>query len=662
MTSYKFIFGFLVFLLLSSTISANISRERRVYYLDQSGSMSQNKLSQKVCDSLINAINKVNNENSELYVIPFAYNKEENAVLHPLCGGVLATSVGKQTLINAIKNIQWSKNTMTYHKDPIEDFYNNHRAIDDGVTYMFLMTDGEDEWYKVEPSEKFRFHDDLKQWSEHYKGQKVYGFYVMLHESAQNSMIENIVKDEPYFWTVKSPSVDINILRPISTSVFNFRSADSLFVDMEFEGNLNGLPLVITGTNLLSVKGLKRINDSVLRIFLEPTTTDYSTVPPSSQAKFHIELKGADSEGVLLSKDVYNVLVETDFFVDCVCQPGTNISLGVEKQSNWTSIQNIIPINFSGWIDGRKSNSLGVVKHYNGSILVKSDSTIAVTNTFRFTIDDYSLKFNPYAEFHFVIDDKLDAGDIKVLSNGTDVSQKSLFVDKPQDLNLTFWLSPTVPDGDYKVELVLDNHNLMYFDNISIPSSNVVKKWSITQKKILSPPFIWFWRILLLIILLYIFLKTIFSVIASSAPKFHPKYQIDFLAKDDFDTNKEHNFQMVTDDCSDDLVIDGGNIIRICNLHNQFIKEIDVIREDASPKKHCLLERKLFGRTIYIHCKFHNDNINKIVFKPRKGMKIECEINNTQIETLVIKDYQIDTDPIEINGCPIKILARRPRT
>ena len=69
---------------------------------------------------------------------------------------------------------------MTYHYIPLRDFYDN-RVDDSRVTYMFLMTDGEDE-----DKQHTAMNQLLPQWGAKYGNKNVYGFYVMLHNQAAN--------------------------------------------------------------------------------------------------------------------------------------------------------------------------------------------------------------------------------------------------------------------------------------------------------------------------------------------------------------------------------------------------------------------------------------------------------------------------------------------
>lgn len=73
---------------------AQVLKERRVYYLDCSYSMVEpNKIWNKVCDNLINAIENVEDETTELVVVPFAFDNQHHNALNAY--RELATPQGK---------------------------------------------------------------------------------------------------------------------------------------------------------------------------------------------------------------------------------------------------------------------------------------------------------------------------------------------------------------------------------------------------------------------------------------------------------------------------------------------------------------------------------------------------------------------------------------
>ena len=111
-------------------LTAQILKERRVYYLDCSYSMKTNGVWDKVRDNLIHAIENVSDETTELVVIPFACDNGGNL------GSIMinkADETGKRSLINGIEKLSLNKKTMTYHDVPLDDF-NTKRTATNRVT------------------------------------------------------------------------------------------------------------------------------------------------------------------------------------------------------------------------------------------------------------------------------------------------------------------------------------------------------------------------------------------------------------------------------------------------------------------------------------------------------------------------------------------------
>ena len=207
-----------------------VLKERRVYYLDCSYSMETNGIWNDVRDNLKKAIDNVIDETTELIVIPFADNASPNPTLKPM--KEFATSAGKNKLKSQIDALPMNKNTMTYHYIPLGDFYNN-RVDNNRVTYMFLMTDGQDEDRQQKTLKLM-----LPQWGEKFGNKNVYGFYVMLDKKATNPAIDNVVNKQDHLWKVETADVNINLIRLQPSAIFNAKN-DKYF-DLPMCGDASG--------------------------------------------------------------------------------------------------------------------------------------------------------------------------------------------------------------------------------------------------------------------------------------------------------------------------------------------------------------------------------------------------------------------------------------
>ena len=211
-------------------VSSQIMKERRVYYLDCSYSMKCNNLWDLVRNNLKTAIDRVSDETTELIVIPFAFDNQNSPNLSPII--TKATVEGKNKIKSEIDRLPMNKNTKTYHYVPLEDFYNN-RVGEDRVTYMFLMTDGEDE-----DRQKRTLKYLLPQWGKKFGNKNVFGFYVMLCNGANNTQIEQIIESQEHLWVVKTADVNINLVRLRENLIFNIRDGRKKLIIQSEQGDL----------------------------------------------------------------------------------------------------------------------------------------------------------------------------------------------------------------------------------------------------------------------------------------------------------------------------------------------------------------------------------------------------------------------------------------
>ena len=233
-------------------------KERRVYYLDCSYSMVTNGLWEKVRDNLKKAIDNVSDETTELFVIPFAFDKQTAPKLSPIFAN--ATESGKSMIMSKIDALPMNKNTMTYHYVPIEDFYNK-RVANDRITYMFLMTDGQDE------DAHKRAMTQLQKWTSRYGNKNVFGFYVELCDEATNSHIEKVIERQEHLWTVKTADVNINLVRLHNNFVFNIRNEKELMIKPEI-GNLSKCNIEVMNTscegNCYKISSFRVTNEGIV--------------------------------------------------------------------------------------------------------------------------------------------------------------------------------------------------------------------------------------------------------------------------------------------------------------------------------------------------------------------------------------------------------------
>lgn len=272
-------------------LNAQILKERRVYYLDCSYSMVQNNLWDDVRNNLKKAIDNVEDETTELIVVPFAFDTGHHSQLEAFIAN--ATASGKGLLRNKIDALKMTKRTMTYHEDPLTDFY-TLRVDPSKVTYMFFMTDGKDE------GSKGQFPQLLNQWQNRYGSKNVYGFYVMLHKDAKVPDVEEAINSQKNLWKVETADVNINLVRLQPNAIFNARN-DKYF-ELPIYGKCDGLNFNVSFPTDSKYKVEKAaVENGKLRVYVTFDGSIYN-LPTSENNKLSVTMQGGGQFDILVTE------------------------------------------------------------------------------------------------------------------------------------------------------------------------------------------------------------------------------------------------------------------------------------------------------------------------------------------------------------------------
>ena len=299
----------ILFLFTFIIANAQVLKERRVYYLDCSFSMQTNGIWKQVKDNLKKAIDNVSDETTELIVIPFADNTSPNPQLKPM--REYATQAGKNKLKSQIDKLTLKKQTMTYHYIPLNDFYNK-RVDYDKVTYMFLMTDGQDEDRKQRALNEL-----LPKWGAKFGNKNVYGFYVMLHNSAVNPKIDQVVNSQKHLWKVETADVNINLVRLQSSAIFNAKN--DKYVDLPIYGDASrkSFSASFAGNCPLKVKKTEK-ESAYLRVWID--IIPGQKLPELSYFPLNVKMAGGGN---------FEFLVTEKINVKCVNKPERTLKISV---------------------------------------------------------------------------------------------------------------------------------------------------------------------------------------------------------------------------------------------------------------------------------------------------------------------------------------------
>ena len=414
-------------MMLAGMMLAQGQKERRVYYLDCSYSMVEpNKIWDKVCDNLKNAIDQVQDQTTELYIVPFAYDSQfHNGDLSQKEVHATATEAGKARLKAAIDALGTpGKSTMTYHPDPILDFYGNHRVAGEGwITYMFFMTDGQDEY-----QDKKAFLKELDRWRDKFGTKDVYGFNVMLHESAVNQQVVQKIEELPHFWNVQSAAVDIRLTRAEKRAVINVRNEE--WVDVPLTGDAKGFDIEATmDADEDYALSNHQISDGKLRLTLK-CKKDQSALPDEKRLTVNLKVNRTPNQFAFWVTDRITLV--------CKCK----------KEPAITNVEPKV--------------DFGEVTYYPSCLWVDADTTSVTRElSFEFNADAKQLGDGAMVEFEMVDTEgkSVPADEVRLSIDGRVLAQNRFSVTASQpSVTLTLTCLDKAESGKHQGTLRLVNH------------------------------------------------------------------------------------------------------------------------------------------------------------------------------------------------------------
>lgn len=309
---------FILLLTLPFFTKGQILKERRVYYIDCSYSMKQNGIWDLVRCKLKEAIDDVDDETTEILVCPYAFDAKSSVMVY----SELATESGKKKLKSIIDGFTMSKATKTYHEAPLRDFYNN-RVSSDRINYVFIMTDGISD-HIAEDQNQDPFPSELRTWQDRYKDKYVYGFYVMLHDSAKKyKAVLDVIGSEStqrthHLWAVETTDVNINLIRLDNKSVFNARAEK--YFEIPIYGNYKGITFnaSFSDNSKLKVKSVN-IKDGKLRVNVD-VVGDVHSLPSEQVLPLQLTMNGGGK---------YDFLVTETVSVSCLSKPERTLRISI---------------------------------------------------------------------------------------------------------------------------------------------------------------------------------------------------------------------------------------------------------------------------------------------------------------------------------------------
>lgn len=425
-------------------------KERRVYYLDATYSMvTPSKLWDPVRNDLAKAIDAIEDETTEIYVVAFGGEGGTNLqTWHNY-----ATASGKKEIISGFnsKEFKPKTNTMTYLDRPLNDFYTN-KVDPNKVTYCFLMTDGKDE--NDNPS---IFPNALKKWGDRYGKSNVYGFYVMLNKEAKDKNIESIIENQPHLWKVETANININMIRLDNYAVFNVRNDNRL--EIPISGKSDGLKF---SASLPESSGLKvkncKVHDGKLIVNID-VVGNKSVMPSSSTHKLSVSVSNARQFDFLVTDNVY---------VKCNNKKELVVFSPTDRQN------------------------LGRVSHYDEFLFVPG-RIVPIKKSFDFQFnDDAKADKTTFAEFAFVDNsgNAIMPKDMIVTVDGQQL-KKNQFQITPShnkvDIEISF--PSGAKKGKHQGYLRMINHNMHRLNNNECAGQKPADafQWTVYNSKTMNP-------------------------------------------------------------------------------------------------------------------------------------------------------------------------------
>lgn len=207
--------------------------ERRIYLWDVTLSIKgyQDKtpdIYDEVIDAIEQDVNTLNDENTEIWVIPF-----QDKILDRW--QFKATSKGKKELVKKIKSFENNDVTYTNISSPMEEVMNT-LISPDKRNVLILLTDGvqNDPDY---PKEKL--HNLIRKWCSFAEAKDAYAFYVMLTQFAKDDKLLDIIDETCRIKVTNGTTFTHVELYPQSNCKYNIKDDEGKGVVLGIERKKN---------------------------------------------------------------------------------------------------------------------------------------------------------------------------------------------------------------------------------------------------------------------------------------------------------------------------------------------------------------------------------------------------------------------------------------
>jgi hypothetical protein len=231
----KKLFVSIIFLCLTVAVMAQPQLNRRIYLWDVTLSMwglrcvsgniapalVSKDIYQEVVNFLIQDIESIDDENTEIYVLPF----QENILVNQNEWHVTANYAGKREIIQKIRNYPRQGCSWTNIVRPIEQVQANIISPDKN-NILILLTDGMQS--NTFGGENVLI-NHIRNWGQYAERNFAHCLYVMLTEEGKGKDLGDVITEEPRMDLIS----DFIVLQPEKSVVYNFVDEKGCLVDIK---------------------------------------------------------------------------------------------------------------------------------------------------------------------------------------------------------------------------------------------------------------------------------------------------------------------------------------------------------------------------------------------------------------------------------------------
>lgn len=661
-------FVLLLLINLSIGFAQSFPKVKLTFYLDATQSMETNDLWESSKDKLIQAIENIDDERTEITICVFADYCVKNtgkASNSDWRFEKISSNIkdGKNKLIDFVKGLKSPTEslppncsmTLTNLERPWLDFISKSKnENEDCINAMILITDGGHE-SKYFPQS--HFFDIVRSWHSSTNNNS-FGWVVELKDEVNDSekkakrTMDGLIDNQASLGRLKrTKKHDFNfkfLAIGQHPDTINIRASKSF--NIKLSGNTHKANEYIKNVKFrcsnpnISFDDIKILSDGMTLQFtlkgIDPKTADVIT-PLEIEGYLPAEIEKNDLVTLLKSHSKFHIICKNEF------SRALNITSGIKNKEHEIVFDN--------------TESFEDIEYYESWTLlgktISGDSIVPSQFRLKFHLNQDAIDRGSKPKLIFVDKNNkpLNKNLIKITdSNGNLIEEISVSDSSTYDFIVTF--NPELyKEASISGYLCLVNANSLDFacgQEIQGGNLHNVLRWEVDIDHHYNPALVIFWWILFLLLCLLIAIILFYQLLWILGAKFPWNWDIKF------ESNINNN-PTITFDCEGrDYRLNGFRIFTD-NANTFYCRRLYLFRINKVVL--CDQTKKTWnyfkGNTIYIKTNFQCDNlpvkINRIIISPSKGalavVKIKFSDNTTQTGTLYHKNNVYQTNRISIN-------------